>query len=450
METMFTLAMPETPHQALLSFSWEMEYQWLAQVIASAKDPELAGSHLPEPPVWDGQAAEWTTFIQKHQLNPEERMLVLLGLCQYLRPDMMQMLLEPENGFRLVQCNKTGQLLPTGETFLRLLAGPKVTTDQAIRTRLEAHRYFATEHLFYQKGVFNFGEINEGMAPHFGVLKISPNYRDLFLYNRHTKPRFSAEFPAHLLESPFSWDDLILNESTSSRLDAVKVYLANESTLRNEWGMDRQLRQGYRCLFHGPSGTGKTLAATLLGKLLGREVYRVDLSSIVSKYIGETSKNLNALFNTAEDKNWVLFFDEGDALFGKRIDTAQSEDKNTHFANQDTAFLLQRIENYRGLVVVASNLKKNMDQAFMRRFQSVILFDIQDETRRLEIWKRHLPQICPLEPHVNLQAIAKQHHLSAASIVDACNRLAVMALQKGNTSISAADLDFCIREEIYK
>ncbi|MBL0020622.1 MAG: ATP-binding protein [Bacteroidetes bacterium] len=270
-----------------------------------------------------------------------------------------------------------------------------------IGARLAAHACFATDHVFYQMGVLSLGEVNEGFSSHFGVLKMAPNYRDLFLYNRHARPRFSHEFPAHLLQTALEWEDMVLNEGTATRLQRVKDYLSYEGVLRHDWGLDRQLRQGYRCLFHGPSGTGKTLAATLLGKLLGRDVYRVDLSSVVSKYIGETSKNLNALFNTAEDKNWILFFDEGDALFGKRIDTAQSEDKNTHYANQDTAFLLQRIENFNGLVIVASNLKKNMDDAFIRRFQAVIPFEVQDEARRLEIWERHLPKTCTLEPRVD-------------------------------------------------
>ncbi|MDQ3110550.1 MAG: ATP-binding protein, partial [Bacteroidota bacterium] len=120
----------------------------------------------------------------------------------------------------------------------------------------------------------------------------------------------------------------------------LSTYDAHGEELKNSWGLGKHMKAGYRCLFYGPSGTGKTLAATLLGKHIGREVYRVDISSVISKYIGETSKNLNALFNTAEDKDWILFFDEGDALFGKRVDTAQSDDKSSHHSNQDVAYLL--------------------------------------------------------------------------------------------------------------
>lgn len=418
----------------------DAECQWLREVVQQAS---LEFSQLPPAPeiVADGQ---WAAFAKEHQLNSAERLLIGLALCQFIVPDLLNPLLGTENAFRLMQCAKTGQLLPTGETFLKLVAG------NSSSERIATLAYFATEHLFYQKGLYSLGEASEGLGSHFGALKISSNYRDLFLHNRHTRPRFSPDFPAHLVETALEWDDMVLNEGTAKRLFEVRSYLELEQTLRKDWGLDRQLSKGYRCLFHGPSGTGKTLAATLLGKLLTRDVYRVDLSTIVSKYVGETSKNLNALFNTAEDKNWILFFDEGDALFGKRIDSGQSNDKNTHFANQDTAFLLQRIENYNGLVIVASNFKQNMDAAFLRRFQTMITFEVNDVPGRLELWNRHLPKNCRLDAKINLAQIAQHHPFSAASIVGICNRIALKTLQKGSTAIEAAELEFCIREEQFK
>ena len=126
-------------------------------------------------------------------------------------------------------------------------------------------------------------------------------------------------------------------------------------------------------LFHGPPGTGKTLTAGLLGKIAQKDVYRIDLSMVISKYIGETEKNLARLFDKAERKDWILFFDEADSLFGKR---GQVKDAHDKYANQEVSYLLQRVEAYNGLVILASNFKNNIDEAFLRRFQSIIYFPL--------------------------------------------------------------------------
>jgi SpoVK/Ycf46/Vps4 family AAA+-type ATPase len=129
-----------------------------------------------------------------------------------------------------------------------------------------------------------------------------------------------------------------------------------------------------RILFIGAPGTGKKTLASFIGQQSGKEVYRIDLSMVVSKYIGETEKNLSKVFDAAEHKNWILFFDEADALFGKRTDVRDAHDK---YANQEVAYLLQRIENYNGLVILASNMKNNIDDAFTRRFQMIINFPLK-------------------------------------------------------------------------
>ena len=139
----------------------------------------------------------------------------------------------------------------------------------------------------------------------------------------------------------------------------------------NDWGMAPKLRPGYRSLFYGPPGTGKTMTACLLGKSTGRDVYKVDLSLVVSKYIGETEKNLARVFDQAQHKGWILFFDEADALFGKRSETRDAHDR---YANQEVSFLLQRIETFDGIAILASNQRENLDDAFTRRFESIIYF----------------------------------------------------------------------------
>lgn len=152
-------------------------------------------------------------------------------------------------------------------------------------------------------------------------------------------------------------------------------WLKHLPALKPRRSLNKKIKSGYRCLFYGPSGTGKTMTAAWIGKESNLPVYRIDLSMVISKYIGETEKNLKRLFDDAEKKVGILFFDEADALFGKRTNVRDAHDK---FANQEVAYLLQRLEDYPGLVILASNLKSNIDEAFTRRFNSVLKFPIPD------------------------------------------------------------------------
>lgn len=179
-----------------------------------------------------------------------------------------------------------------------------------------------------------------------------------------------------LLSTRLSWEDMLLPADTKKALQelSLQVQLLKTTTAAAE-KTSRRIKRGHKVLFHGPPGTGKTIAATLLGKDNGLPVYRVDLTGIVSKYIGETEKNLERLFTKATQKNGILFFDEADALFGKRTNVRDAHDR---YANIDTAWLMQRIEAYKGLLIFATNSKDNIDDAFIRRLQAVIHFPVRD------------------------------------------------------------------------
>lgn len=205
--------------------------------------------------------------------------------------------------------------------------------------------------------------------------------------------------------------------------------------------------RGYRSLFYGPPGTGKTAIATLLGKQFNKEVYRVDLSQIVSKYIGETEKNLEKIFVRAENKNWILFFDEGDALFGKRTVTQSANDK---YANQEVSYLLQRVEDFPGLILLATNFKNNIDAAFLRRFNSLIYFPMPDADERFLIWKKSLPDFLNCEDSINLRLFAQKYVMSGASILNAVHYATLKTLAGGRYIISETDLLNGIRNEFAK
>jgi SpoVK/Ycf46/Vps4 family AAA+-type ATPase len=169
-----------------------------------------------------------------------------------------------------------------------------------------------------------------------------------------------------------SWDDLALPEDTIRQVEQIKAWLRQPSLINRE-SAEKKLKPGYRSLFYGPQGSGKKLTAALIGKEFDKPVYTIDLANLVSKYIGETEKNLEILFDRAEGKEWILFFDEADALFGKRTEVKNAHDK---YSNQEISYLLQRIEDYNGLVILATNMKSNIDDAFTRRFNSAIDFSL--------------------------------------------------------------------------
>ena len=189
------------------------------------------------------------------------------------------------------------------------------------------------------------------------------------------------------------------------------------------------------------------MTAALLGKYTNKYVYRIDLSMIVSKYIGETEKNLSNIFDKAENKSWILFFDEADALFGKRTNINDSHDR---YANQEISFLLQRIENYNGLVVLSTNLKRNIDEAFTRRFQSIIHFPSPKFDERLQIWLNTFSPHTRLADDINMQDIASRYDLTGGSIVNIVQYASLMAMQRGGNTIELKDLMDGIGKEYQK
>jgi hypothetical protein len=210
------------------------------------------------------------------------------------------------------------------------------------------------------------------------------------------RSRIDIEPYAQLISSRAGWDDLVLPTGHLETLRDIVRQVRSRATVYERWGFaDRTARGlGVTALFSGESGTGKTLAAEIIANDLGLDLYRVDLAATVSKYIGETEKNLSRLFSAAESSGAVLLFDEADALFGKRTEVRDSHDR---YANMEIAYLLQRMEAYRGLAILTTNLRANLDRAFTRRLRFVVQFPFPDETHRAEIWRRVFPTRTPLE-----------------------------------------------------
>ena len=222
----------------------------------------------------------------------------------------------------------------------------------------------------------------------------------------------------------------------------------NRPLVLDKWGVGQKLvpSRGITVLFAGPPGTGKTMAAEIVAGELGLDLYKIDLSSIVSKYIGETEKNLENIFHAAESSNAILFFDEADALFGKRSEVRDSHDR---YANIEISYLLQRMEAYDGVTMLATNLRANLDEAFTRRLQFAVDFPFPEEKDRLRIWQTLFPPDVPREPDLDFGLLAKRFKLAGGSIRNIIVSSAFLAASNGSL-VTMAHLLHSTRRELQK
>ena len=432
----------------------EREIAWFREILRTRsllnakKETKYSSVYEIEPPYYNGGASTFASFIKKNQFNFEERFLLALALVPHVKPELLDLFLVKNENTNQVYTEfggKSGKnhngFIPTGETAMFILAGNDLSK------RFSLQRCFDGLHRFSRENILWLEEIGKDEPALSGAINISQEVLDLFTLGEARKPNFSPEFPAKLLTTKMEWADLILSHEVMAQIEEIETWINHQYTLMSDWGMDRILKPGYKSLFHGPAGTGKTTAAALIGKKTGRDVYRIDLSQMVSKYIGETEKNLSKVFDRAENKEWILFFDEADALFGKRTDTRDSHDR---FANQQVSYLLQRIEDFNGLVILASNLKGNIDEAFIRRFQSIIQFPMPNTEERQQIWRNSFPKAARLEPAIDISEIARKYEISGGAIINIIQHCSLRALGRGTNEIRQTDVIEGIRREYHK
>jgi hypothetical protein len=235
------------------------------------------------------------------------------------------------------------------------------------------------------------------------------------------------------------WSSLVLPPPIIRQLRAVCTAERYRHTVYSQWGFDQRLSsgKGLNVLFCGTSGTGKTMAAGILAKELGLDLYQVDLSIVVSKYIGETEKQLSQIFREAQTSNAVLLFDEADALFGKRSEVKDAHDR---YANVEVAYLLQKMEEYEGIVILATNLRRNMDDAFTRRMHHIIEFPFPDAEHRERIWRGILPAGAPVAADLDFNFLARQFEFAGGNIRNIALAAAFFAAEEG----TAIRMEHCI------
>jgi SpoVK/Ycf46/Vps4 family AAA+-type ATPase len=243
----------------------------------------------------------------------------------------------------------------------------------------------------------------------------------------------------------FAWSDLVLPRDTQDAVREVVRFARHRSFLLEEWGFAAKLPygRGVSAIMAGPPGTGKTMVAQLLAKELGYDLYRIDLSQVVNKYIGETEKNLAKIFDEAETSHAVLFFDEADALFAKRTEVKSSNDR---YANLEVNYLLQRMETFDGVTLLATNLEQGLDDAFKRRVRFSILFELPEEAERKKLWISMFPPKVPLAPNIDWDLMAKRFEMAGGYIKKAALRAALIAAE-ARRPVTTADLVEAARQE---
>ena len=250
------------------------------------------------------------------------------------------------------------------------------------------------------------------------------------------------------IEAQHSWADLVLPEEKTSLLKEICAQIRQQHRVFSEWGFEHKVSygRGLSVLFSGPPGTGKTMAAQVMAAELQLDLYRIDLSSMVSKYIGETEKNLSRIFAEARRSNAILFFDEADALFGKRTEVKDAHDR---YANIETSYLLQKMEEYEGMVILATNLRSNMDEAFTRRIRFIVEFPFPDAALRARIWQNHFPGEAPVREGIDYDYLSRRFQVAGGSIRNIVLNTAFLAAES-NEEISMEHIMHGVRREFEK
>jgi hypothetical protein len=430
------------------------ELIWLKNVIQCRFDmywnleSKYSSIYDIEPPNIENDLSPYALIIKKYSFVFEERLLLILSLAVHIQPQILDIFFTKNSDYNKEFTEFGGYkgkthvgFIPTGETAIFILAG------SSLEQRFNVLKILSPDHVFNKNQILML-ENNESNEPFLsGVLSLSTEYLNLFTHGNHNKPDYNSNFPAKLIQTNLDWSDLIVSDDVLIELQELKDWMTHGDELMNLWGLKKNIKQGYRVLFYGPPGTGKTLTACLLGKFSNKDVYRIDLSLVVSKYIGETEKNLGKIFDQAVNKDWILFFDEADALFGKRTQTSSSNDR---YANQEVSYLLQKIEDFPGIIILATNLKANLDEAFARRFQNMIYFNMPNSSQRNLLWRNAFSNFTNFGPDVKFDEIADKFEISGGAITNVVRFCSLRAFKRNNKTINHDDIISGIRKEMQK
>ncbi|MBW1298395.1 ATP-binding protein [Aquimarina litoralis] len=432
----------------------QAELAWLSLVLQTRLELHFQQETIYESitdltvPNIEDKEGSYANFIQEHKLNFAERLLLILALVPHLKPEVLNILLTKNKDYDRRYSEFGGVLLeghlgliPTAETAMFLLAGDD------LQKRLQYHVLLTQNFIAIQQGMIRISQTKGNSPLLSSIWMIANEYVASIITGIPYQAIYSPDFPAQQLHTKLSWQDLIVSRSTARSLQEIRDWVTHGQTVLEALELGKRLKSGYKSLFYGPPGTGKSMAAALLGKSTGKQVYKIDLSMTVSKYIGETEKNLAKVFDQAQQHDWILFFDEADSLFGQRTQVSSANDR---YGNQEIGYLLQRIEDFPGVVILASNLKDNIDEAFTRRFQSMIEFKMPGVEERYQLWQQSFAQKLPLDAEADLWEIAEHYDISGGLMMNVIRKCTLQAVTNEKATISQQSLETAIKQELQK
>lgn len=373
-----------------------------------------------------------------HFARIAEQIILLLSIVPHLQPELLDRFRIKDKDqrevlqFGGVKTTKNFKgFLPTGHTAQFLLAG------QHLKRRIIIQHLFSPQHSFATQGILSLGKVPQGEPTLAGQLQISASTLHLLTTGQPFQPQFSADFPATLFTTNKTWEDLILRPLVQRQVDRAKQWVTHYEEVKAAFGGGDM--KGYRLMMMGPPGTGKTLTAQLLAKHAHKPLYRINIDRIVDKYVGETNKKLEQVFRQAAHQGWILFFDEGDALFGKR--SSGSGSSNERYANQEVNYLLTKMEEYEGMIFLSTNQGGALDAAFKRRFDSRILFREPDESTRVRLWEHFFGKGgLKLSANIVLREFAYAYDYNAAWIEKFHRYCVLQTIAKGDEYIALDEL----------
>ena len=433
-------------------FSDNQEFSNLTAVVSFRMEGLTEGKKVNLEPLNEKQLvppmnALMGQLSEEWQLSYAERMLLSVVFAAWDTPEQMDgfMVRNPATGKKFREIGgvidrESTQFIPTLKTILFLLAGIDKMVFSSYLTSLE-------QSILFREGVIH--KRPNGRHDHFVpgyALHLDMAWYRHFLTGSAPVIEENEDFPASLLTTTKRLDHLVLNEATWDQLQGPINFLKHQSTLYQEGGAP-ELHPGYVALFYGPPGTGKTFTVTVLGNYLDLPVYRINLARVISKYIGETEKNLEKVFDRLQDKKAILFFDEADALFGKRSEVTDAKDR---YANQEVAYLLQKVEQCSGLVILATNYERNLDTAFRRRILSLVYFATPAFAERKTLWDQSLPTGFHFDPPELFERLAEDYQLTGANIANIVKLSCIEALNRETSALTFELIEPFLKREFLK
>ncbi|HAS41156.1 MAG TPA: hypothetical protein DCS93_11790 [Microscillaceae bacterium] len=399
------------------------------QTAASIADIAYPPSHHFE--------CHYQQLLQKYEFDIPERLLLALAIARGVFPQVFKPLvkvyknIDKQYEFGGILEPDSNRFIPTLRTLFFLLSG------RNLQEQFYHHLTFTPQHVLFEYSIVNLeNDPRKEQVVHDDLLyqriKISDAYLKYFLGGEMPTLDSEEGFPATLLETDKTFDDLVLPDQVIKQLDGPMNYIKGYRELLKKSDTKGKIKPGYLILLHGKPGTGKTLTSSVMGNYLGVEVYYLSLSRVVSKYIGETEKNLEKVFNRLEKKLCILFVDEADALFGKRTEVQDSKDR---YANQEVAYLLQRVERFPGVVILATNYEQNLDDAFTRRILSHIHIPLPNQEARTQLWQRSIPQSFRYEYKALAQQLGEAFALTGGNISNIIKQACLKATQENTQTL---------------